>query len=179
MPLTLSRRIIAASVAGVIGLGALAAAPAMAEEVAQQTEAREHPRLAEWRQERRAARQEAMAAQLGITVEEYRAAVVAAHEAVVAELGPIDPDNPPDDAALSARRDARQAALAEALGISVDELRAAARVVLEDRLDELVANGRITQEQADEALAAFDDGVLYEYLQEHRPNPDRPGPFRR
>jgi hypothetical protein len=85
------------------------------------------------------------------------------------------PDAPVGDTDREARRaERRQAyvdALAEELGISSDDLRAAMETVhaefraerlaeLESRLDERVAAGDITQAQADEILRRAEDGDL-------------------
>lgn len=48
--------------------------------------------------------------------------------------------------------------LAAELGVAADEVEAAFRAVLEDRLAERVAEGDLTQEQADEILEAHDEG---------------------
>lgn len=110
---------------------------------------------------------EDLAAQLGITVEELQAAGEAAHEQVVAELGELTrpEERPTTDeerealrAQMEERRAAFEAALAGQLGISVEELDAAQLRVVEARLAEAVANGRLTQERADEILEAVRTG---------------------
>ncbi len=80
----------------------------------------------------------------------------------------------PDDARRD-RRAAFAAALAEELGLDAgtvaaaldtvqadlaEQFRAEHRAALEDRLDAAVAEGTLTQEQADALLAAHDAGVL-------------------
>jgi hypothetical protein len=162
----ISTRIIAATVAGAIAVGGLVAVPAVAQEVSEQAAQHDGP-FARWRAERREARQQAMADQLGVPVEEYRAALQAAHEAGVAERGPIDPSDRPTDDELAARRDAFQAALAGELGITVEELRADARVVLDEHLTAAVERGRITEEEAARVLRAFDEGTLGQQLRDH------------
>jgi hypothetical protein len=48
--------------------------------------------------------------------------------------------------------------LATELGTSAEEVEAGFRGVAEQRLSEAVAEGRLTQAEADEALAAYDEG---------------------
>ena len=54
------------------------------------------------------------------------------------------------------------------LDISAAELETAFDTVFEAKLDEAVANGRITQAEADELLAAYDNGTLFDVRQDHR-----------
>jgi hypothetical protein len=68
------------------------------------------------------------------------------------------PDQVKPDGA--ARRDQNQRDLAAALGISVDQLLAAEKKVFTTRVDQRVANGRLTQAQADQLIAAFGTGDL-------------------
>jgi hypothetical protein len=119
--------------------------------------------------ERRAEIDEALAAKLGRTTDELKAAREAAHDAVVAELGEMTrPDSRPDTdeerealkAQLQARHDLFDTKLAEALGISVDDLKAARLAVAEERLAEKVAAGELTQEQADARLEAIRNGEV-------------------
>ena len=56
-------------------------------------------------------------------------------------------------------REEQQAALAAQLGVTVDDLQAAADAVFEQRLTDAVANGDLTQEEADAILAAREDGT--------------------
>ena len=58
------------------------------------------------------------------------------------------------------RRGELAADLGEQLDRSPQEVEAAFRAVVEQRLGEAVADGRIDQAQADEALAAYDRGEL-------------------
>jgi hypothetical protein len=108
-----------------------------------------------------------LADQLGISVDQLRSAREAAHEAVVAELG--EPERPQGRPPTQEERDAlrqqfeqRKALfdqkLAEQLGISVDELKAARQAVAEAGIAEKVASGEITQEQADRMLEALRNG---------------------
>ena len=60
----------------------------------------------------------------------------------------------------AARRAERQKLVAEKLGVTPEQLRDARLGVLEDKLAERVASGRITQERADEILQAAKDGTL-------------------
>jgi hypothetical protein len=119
------------------------------------------------RGERREEFDQAMAQQLGISVDDLRAAREAAHQAVVAELGEMPwPESRPDtqeerDAIrqqLEQRKQLFDQKLAEQLGISVDDLKAARVAVAEARIAERVANGDLTQEQADRLLEAIRNG---------------------
>lgn len=71
-----------------------------------------------------------------------------------------------------ARRDEMKEALADELGITVDELdaahEAARETVFMNHLDEMVENGRITQEEADVLSQAYEDGTLSEALEDLR-----------
>ena len=85
---------------------------------------------------------------LGITVEDLQAAVDSARDAVQPEDG-TTPDFGRGRGDHDAIRGEMDAALAEALGISVDELQAAQQEARDAALADAVANGDITQEQAD------------------------------
>lgn len=115
---------------------------------------------------------EEIAAALGVTVDELEDAM---HEARQATRPTERPTTPPTEEELEAQQQAFLAALASELGVTqeavevaieaaqpTDEEIAAAkaerRVELEARLAERVADGDLTQEQADEILAAFDSG---------------------
>ena len=118
---------------------------------------------------------------LGITVEDLQAAVDSARDAVQPEDGTA-PDFGRGRGDHDAIRGEMDAALAEALGISVDELQAAQHEARDAALDAAVANGDITQEQADlmragqavkeymdrEALTAAALGMTVEELQAAR-----------
>ena len=119
--------------------------------------------------ERGAEAQEALAAKLGKTTDELRAARQSAHDAVVAELGDFTwPETRPTTdeerealkAQLQQRRDLENQKFAEALGISVDELKAARIAVVQDELNAKVAAGEMTQEEADAKIAALQSGEL-------------------
>ena len=119
--------------------------------------------------ERGAEAQEALAAKLGKTTEELTAARQSAHDAVVAELGEMTrPESRPDTdeerealkAQLQERRALENTKYAEALGISVDELKAARIAVVQDELNAKVAAGEMTQEEADAKIQALQDGEL-------------------
>lgn len=163
-----SKTIAAATGAAVLTAGLLVAVPAVAEDdPAPQACEHGRPMLREHREERREARRTAMAEQLGISVEALEEAGRAAHEAVVAEHGRLEPGEI-DPEAMDARRESFKAALASELGISVEELEQAGLAVLSDRLDQAVAAGRLTQAEADEMLARAEEGTLRELLRERR-----------
>lgn len=159
-----THRLAAAGTAGLLTIGALGILPAAAQDSGEAPPATEdrHPAAKERREQRKAA----LAEQFGVSVEALEAARRAAHEAVVAEFGEIDPANPPGDDERAARRAAFDQALADALGVSVDDVSAGRLAVLTARLDQAVANGRLSQEEADELLAAYNDGTLRELLRE-------------
>jgi formaldehyde-activating enzyme involved in methanogenesis len=104
---------------------------------------------------------EALAAALGITVEELQAAQEEARAAAIAQAvtdGLLTQEQA-DELLVNGFGGRRfhfgdsGTYLAEALGITVEELQAARNQVYADRLAELVAAGTITQEQADLMLA--------------------------
>jgi hypothetical protein len=158
--MSMTTKIAAVGLSAALGAGVFAAVPALAqddppEQTAPAGEERDE------RTAKRAARQQALAAELGVDVDTLVDAVRNARQQVHDEL---DPPETAEEA--GARRAAVQDAVAAELGISVDELRSAERAVLADRLAHGVENGRITQEKADEILAAFDDGTLPELRRE-------------
>ena len=127
----------------------------------------------EGRPERRGPQQhqQALATALGVTPEALKAAMVQAREATKPTTKPVDA------AARHAHRDAYIAALAARLNVSVDAVKAALeqgkpakpgkatkpvaadhRAMLQQGLAQMVANGRITQAQADQILADLDAG---------------------
>ncbi len=163
--MSLTKTIAAAVGAATLSAGLFTVVPAMAED--DQAPAATWEQWREGRHERRESRRAAMAEELGISVEELEAAGRAAHEVVVAEHGQIEPGEI-DPETMDARREAFKEALAAELGISVDELEQAGLAVITDRLDQAVANGRITQEQADEILGHAQDGTLRDFLRERR-----------
>lgn len=119
--------------------------------------------------ERGAEAREALAEKLGKTPEELEAARQSAHDAVVAELGEMTrPESRPDTqeerdalkAQLQERRDLENTKFAEALGISVDDLKAARIAVVQDELNAKVAAGEMTQEEADAKIQAIQSGEL-------------------
>ncbi|MEZ4559504.1 MAG: hypothetical protein R2854_24220 [Caldilineaceae bacterium] len=117
---------------------------------------------------------------LGITVEDLQAAMDSARDAVQPEDGTAPEFGRQRD--HDAIRGTMDAALAEALGISVDDLQAAQQEARDAALADAVANGDITQEQADlmrageavkeymdrEALTAAALGMTVEELQAAR-----------
>ena len=66
------------------------------------------------------------------------------------------------------RRAEREERLAERLGVSTDELRDARLDVLQELLDERVADGRITEERAARVMDAARSGTLRELRRELR-----------
>jgi hypothetical protein len=115
----------------------------------------------------RGPRGEALAAALGVTVEQLKEAEKAANDAVKALPKPEKPaTRPPSDAdkqKMQADRKARvelhDKVLAEKLGITTEKLRDARIAVESKRLDEAVAAGKLTREQADKRLQALRDGT--------------------
>jgi hypothetical protein len=110
----------------------------------------------------------AVAEQLGIEVEVYRDAVKAVVEARqdAGEERPNPADMTPAER-LAARADWIADVAAE-LSISAVELEAAHDAVFQAKLDEKVADGTITQAEADEMLAAYEDGTLFDLRQDQR-----------
>lgn len=72
------------------------------------------------------------------------------------------------DAARAERRAEREERLAERLGVSTDELRDARLDVLQELLDERVADGRISEERAAQVMDAARSGTLRELRRELR-----------
>ena len=72
------------------------------------------------------------------------------------------------DAARAERRAEREERLAERLGVSTDELRDARLDVLQELLDERVADGRISEERAAQVMGAARSGTLRELRRELR-----------
>lgn len=110
----------------------------------------------------------AVAEQLGIEVEVYRDAVKAVVEARQ-DAGEERPN--PADMTPAERLDARAdwiADVAAELGISAAELEDAHDTVFQTKLDEKVDEGKITQAEADEMLAAYEDGTLFDLRQDQR-----------
>jgi len=110
-------------------------------------------------------RGEAVAAQLGIEVDTFRDAV----KAVIEARQEAGEERPGPDATAEERLAARAeftADVAAELGISAADLEAAFDAVFQAKLDEGVANGRLTQQEADEMLAAYESGTLHELQQE-------------
>lgn len=68
----------------------------------------------------------------------------------------------------AAERAERQALVAEKLGVTPEELRAARLASLAERLDERVADGRISRDRADEILRAAEEGRLRDLRREAR-----------
>jgi len=108
----------------------------------------------------------AVAEELGIEVDVYRDAVKAVIEARrdAGEERPNPADMTPEER-LAARADWIADVAAE-LGISAADLGAAHGTVFQAKLDEAVANERITQAEADEMLQAYQDGTLFDLRQE-------------
>ncbi len=110
----------------------------------------------------------AVAEQIGVEVEVYRDAVKAVIEARQ-DAGEERPN--PADLTPAERLDARAewiADVAAELGISAADLEDAHDTVIQAKLDEKVADGTITQAEADEMLAAYEDGTLFDLRQEQR-----------
>jgi hypothetical protein len=108
-----------------------------------------------------------LAAELGVTEEQLRDAQKAAMQAV-RDLGrperpatrpPSDEDKAKLREAPKARAELYNKTLAEKLGVTTDRLRDARLAVLGKHLDEAVANGKLTREQADKTLARARDAA--------------------
>jgi hypothetical protein len=69
------------------------------------------------------------------------------------------------------------AQIAEEHGVSAEEYKTALTDAVEDKLADAVANGRITQERADEMLAKFTENA--DRIINHVPDEDGPRPCRR
>lgn len=103
-----------------------------------------------------------LAAALGISVDDLRAAVKAAREAT----RPAEkPSTPPTDEEREARRAAFKGALASELGISVQQLETAMESVKEhhiataiERIEAKVADGTLTRAEADAAIERIQNG---------------------
>jgi hypothetical protein len=108
----------------------------------------------------------AVAEELGIDVETFRDAV----RTVIEARRDADEERPSDltpEERLAYRAEFIEDLAAE-LGIGASELEAAFDTVFEAKLDEAVADGRITQEEADELLEAYQNGTLHELRAERR-----------
>lgn len=110
----------------------------------------------------------AVAEELGIEVEVYRDAVKAVVEARqdAGEERPNPAEMTPAER-LAARADWIADVAAE-LSISAADLEAAHDTVFQAKLDQGVADGKITQAEADEMAAAYEDGTLFDLRQDHR-----------
>jgi hypothetical protein len=108
---------------------------------------------------------EDVAAELGVAVEDYTAAVRAAKE----QLREANPDlEPPLTADQRLALRAQFAALVGAeLGISGDTVQAAHDAVFEAGLQERVEDGKLTEEEADEIREARANGTLADLVREN------------
>jgi lambda repressor-like predicted transcriptional regulator len=95
---------------------------------------------------------QALADKLGISVETLKAAMEAVKPATPAERGAKP---------TAEERDARLQALATELGISVDTLKEAMKQVALDQVAKSLADGKITQEEADARIAAINAGEVH------------------
>jgi hypothetical protein len=78
---------------------------------------------------------------------------------------------PPDPEQVRAFRADLAAQLGSELGVSAEQVEAAFRTLVDRHLDEAVSAGRLDQAEADEALAAWDEGDLhrlFEAAHDHR-----------
>ncbi len=114
---------------------------------------------------------EDLAAALGVTTEELKAAVESVRESYA------DAERPATEEEHEARQAELQAALATALGISVEDLETAKEALKAEhqaeaiaRVNEKVADGTLTQEEADAIIERIESG-------EHRLLEGRPGPI--
>ncbi|MDA0351001.1 MAG: hypothetical protein O3A10_02165 [Chloroflexi bacterium] len=116
----------------------------------------------------RGMRGQAIAEELGIEVEVYRDAVkaVIADRIADGEERPVWADLTPAER-LETRAEFTADVAAE-LGISADDLQAAHDTVFAAKLAEAVEDGRLTQAEADEMQAAYEDGTLFDVAQDRR-----------
>jgi hypothetical protein len=105
---------------------------------------------------------EDLAKELGVPVEQLRAATKAARQVVADQLGKpgrpagrpaTDEDKAKRKADLKARGELFTRTLAEKLNITPERLREARTTVMTRRVEEAVTSGRITRERADKILA--------------------------
>ena len=100
------------------------------------------------RRERGRARAEKLATELGVSVEDLRAALRSTRD-----LMKDSSENSP-----AARREARATALADELGVTVDQLKAASLAVATAAVDARVEHGDITREQGDKLIRRATSG---------------------
>jgi hypothetical protein len=113
-----------------------------------------------------AARDAALAKQLGVTTAQLDTARTAARDAVDAKYGQPDHTQPrsaigptaAEQAEMKARHTLFESTLATKLGVSVEKLRAAEVAVEKTQLDAAVTAGRMTQTEADAILKAIQNG---------------------
>jgi DNA-binding transcriptional regulator YhcF (GntR family) len=122
--------------------------------------------LAELQDERRAEtlneRAIELASQLdGVSVDRAKAALETVHESVEEGTRP-DPSE-------------MDSALAEALGVSEADLEAARQAGAEDRLDQAVKDGEVTEQMADQIREQIESGEMPEGGPGHGPGPGGPG----
>lgn len=119
---------------------------------------------------RHAERTAALAKALGVSTDKVTAAETAARAAVDAEYGkPTRPTGTPGEkpaeptdaqkAEMKARHDLFEKTFAKELGVTTAQLKAANLKLAKAHLAEEVADGRITQAEADARLKAIEDGT--------------------
>jgi len=171
---SLRNTIVAGTVAaGLLGSGGIAFAQSATTTPTEQGATTDATGRSADREARRAEQTTDLANRLGVTDEQVTAARDAARAAVEAQYGarperPTErPTTPPTDeerAAMDADRQARhdlfEQAFAAELGVSTEQIQAAREAGLQEHLAEKVADGTITQEQADARLQAMQNGEM-------------------
>ena len=172
MKSSLRNTIVAGTVAaGLLGSGGIAFAQSSTTTPTEQGSATDAAGRSADREARRAEQTADLANRLGVTDEQVTAARDTARAAVEAQFGarperPTErPTTPPTDeerAARAADREARHdlfdQTFAAELGVSTEQVHAAREAGLQERLAEKVADGTLTQEEADARLQAMQNG---------------------
>ncbi len=159
--------------AGLLGSGGIAFAQSDTTTPTEQGTSAESAGRSADREAHRAERAADLANRLGVTDAQVASAREAARAAVEAQYGPRPerpterPSTPPTDedrasmdADRQARRDLFEETFAAELGVSAEQLQAAREAGMQEHLAEKVADGTITQEQADARLQAMQSGEM-------------------
>ena len=186
MKSSLRNTIVAGTVAaGLLGSGGIAFAQSSTTTPTEQGTTTDAAGRSADREARRAERTADLANRLGVTDEQVSTARDAARAAVEAQFGerPERPTTPPTDderAAMDADREARrdlfEQTFADELGVSPEQVQAAREAGLQEHLAEKVADGTLTQEEADARLQAMQSGEMPERGRGGPGGPGRHGP---